>query len=137
MVRSMQRFKRPLQWVLAATMTVGGLAHFASPDAYVAIMPPFLPFPLALVYVSGVVEAGLGIALMIPKLTRLAAWGLVLTLLAVYPANIYHAVEGGISHPDLPEIFAEPVFAYIRLPFQVLFIAWAWWYTTPAARADQ
>lgn len=127
----MKRFKRPLQWGLAAMMIVGGLAHFARPDGYVAIMPPFMPYPLALVYISGVVEAGLGMALMLPRLTRWAAWGLVLTFVAVYPANIYHAVEGGIDHPALPAIFAYAVFAYIRLPFQLLFIAWAWWYTAP------
>ena len=131
----MRRLQRPLQWGLAIMLTVGGLAHFAKPAAYVAIMPPFLPFPLALVYISGLVEAGLGVLLMVPRLERLAAWGIVLTLIAIYPANIYHAVNGGISHPDLPAIFAEPVFAYARLPLQLVFITWAWWYTRGDAAA--
>ena len=133
MVSPMQRFKRPLQWGLAIMFTVGGIAHFIKPAGYVAIMPPSLPYPLALVYISGVVEAGLGMLLMVPRFTRIAAWGIALTLIAIYPANIYHAINGGISHPDLPPVFAEPVFAYVRLPFQLLFIAWAWWYTRPAA----
>ena len=125
----MRRLQRPLQWGLAIMLIVGGLAHFAKPAAYMAIMPPFLPFPLALVYLSGVVEAGLGALLMVPTLKRVAAWGIVLTLIAIYPANIYHAVNGGIRHPDLPAIFAEPTFAYARLPLQLVFVAWAWWYT--------
>ena len=49
-------------------------------------------------------------------------------LIAVYPANIYHAVSGGIDHPALPAAMADPTVAYLRLPFQFVFIAWAWWF---------
>lgn len=105
--------------------------HFVRPAFYVALMPPFLPAPLVLVYLSGVAEIAVGLGLLIPRYRRLAAWGLIATLIAVFPANIYHASSGGLSDPALPASFADPTLAWARLPFQIVFIAWAWWYTRP------
>lgn len=130
------RFRRPLKLALAAFMVIAGVAHFAVPNAYAALVPPQLPAPMLLVYLSGVAEVGLGLALLWPRTTRLAAWGIIALLIAVYPANIYHAVSGGLDHPDLPAGFANPVAAWIRLPFQFLFIAWAWLFTRPDRNAN-
>jgi uncharacterized membrane protein len=105
--------------------------HFVRPAMYAALIPPFFPAPLALVYISGVFEIAFGALLLIPHYRRLAAWGIVATLVAVYPANIYHAASGGLSHPDLPPAMASATVAWLRLPFQFLFIAWAWWFTRP------
>lgn len=112
-------------------MIVAGVAHFAMPKAYAALVPPQLPEPQLLVYLSGVAELGLGLALLVPRLRVLAAWGIIALLIAVYPANIYHAINGGLDHPDLPAAFANPVLAYLRLPLQFLFIFWAWLCTRP------
>jgi uncharacterized membrane protein len=125
------RFRGPLKLALAAFMVISGVAHFAIPDAYAALIPPQLPAPLLLVYVSGIAELALGLALLWPRTRRLAAWGIIALLIAVYPANIYHAASGGLDHPDLPAAFADPVVAWVRLPFQFLFIAWAWLFTRP------
>jgi uncharacterized membrane protein len=130
----MARLKRPLQWLLALFMVGAGVMHFVRPAFYVALMPPFLPAPLALVYLSGVAEIAFGVALMIPRCTRWAAWGIVATLIAVYPANLYHAFQGGLSDPALPAAMANPVTAWARLPVQLVFLAWAWWYTRPVAQ---
>jgi uncharacterized membrane protein len=130
--------KRRLQWVLAGMMVGIGVAHFANPGPFEALVPPQLPAPLALVYISGVFEIAFGLGLMIPRFARWAAWGLVALFVAVYPANIYHAVSGGLSHPDLPPFMDNGAVAILRLPFQFLFIAWAWWYTrAPSPHADQ
>jgi len=131
----MSTIKRRLLYVMSVTYVIAGVMHFIKPHGYVAMMPPALPYPLALVYISGVIEIGLGVALLVPKLTRLAAWGVVALLIAVYPANIYHAFSGGLSHPDLPAAFASPVMAWVRAPIQFLLLAWAWWYTRPPASA--
>jgi len=125
----MSRPKRILQWLLAVFMTAAGIGHFVRPALYVALIPPFLPAPELLVYASGVAETACGILLMVPRTRRWAAWGLVATLIAIYPANIYHAASGGLSSPDLPPAFANGTLAIIRLPFQFVFLAWAWWYT--------
>jgi uncharacterized membrane protein len=125
------RLRTPLRYVLSAVMVGAGVAHFVIPRSYAAMMPPWLPAPVVLVYLSGVAEIGLGAALAVPRLSRLAGWGLVALFIAVFPANLHHALSGGLHHPDLPEAFADPVGAWVRLPFQLVFIAWAWWSTRP------
>ena len=123
---------KTIAWLaLAALMTAVGVTHFTATDLYVAFMPKWLPAPRALVYLSGVAEIALGLALLWPRTTRLAGFGIIALLVAVYPANINHAVVGGIDDPSLPALFADPVVAWLRLPLQFLFIAWAWWLTRP------
>jgi uncharacterized membrane protein len=87
------------------------------------MMPPFLPAPLFLVYLSGVIEIALGILLLVPRFSRLAAYGLIALLIAVFPANIYMAAN--------PHLFVEysPAALYLRLPLQLALIIWAFWFT--------
>ena len=91
-------------------------------------MPPYLPWHYALVIVSGIAEIVLGIGLLIPQTSTYAAWGLILLLIAVFPANLHMAMN-----PDLfPTI---PAFAlWVRLPLQGLLILWAYWYTIDPAK---
>jgi len=111
------------RFVFGAAFVVAGLNHFRNPGFYVGIMPTYLPWPLALVYISGVAEAVLGALLLFPTWTVLAAWGLIALLIAVFPANVHMAM-----HPDLyPSV--PPTWLLIRLPVQGLLIAWAYWYT--------
>jgi uncharacterized membrane protein len=119
------------RYLLALFFVLAGINHFLKPDFYVALMPPFLPAPLFLVYLSGAVEILCGIGVAIPRISRYAAWGVFATLIAIFPANIYHAVSGGLVHPDLPPFMANPVAAWMRLPFQFVFLAWAYWMTRP------
>jgi uncharacterized membrane protein len=130
----MSRLRGPLRLALALFMVGAGVAHFLAPAMFAALVPPSLPAPLLLVYISGAAEIALGVALLVPRLRRYAGWGIIALLVAVYPANIYHAVSGGLVHPDLPASFADPVVAYVRLPFQFLFMAWAWYCSRPEER---
>lgn len=125
------RARNVLRYALAVFMVVAGLNHFLDPAFYVALMPPQLPAHELLVYLSGVAEVGLGLLLLWPRFSRLAAWGVIALLIAVFPANLYHALSGGLDHPDLPAMMASPVGAWVRLPFQLVFIAWAWVCTRP------
>ncbi|WP_460574506.1 DoxX family protein [Hymenobacter coalescens] len=113
---------------LSALMLTAGVMHFAEPRPFVRIVPPQLPAPEALVYLSGAAEIGLGLLLLPRRTRRPAAWGLVLLLLAVFPANVYMAriPGGGLGLPQW--------MLWARLPLQGLLIAWAWCYTRPAAR---
>lgn len=129
------RLRAGLKYALSALMIVAGLNHFLSPAFYVALMPPFLPAPQFLVYLSGAAEIGLGAALLWPRYSRLAAWGIIALLIAVFPANIYHAVSGGLDDPALPAFMAEPLAAWARLPFQAAFVLWAWLFTRPESHA--
>lgn len=107
--------------LLAFAFTAVGITHFTNPDFFVAIVPPYLPAPLALVYISGFFEILGGLGLLVPKLRRLAGWGLIALMIAVYPANIHMAMN-----PDqFPEM--SPTMLYIRLPIQFVMIAIVWW----------
>jgi uncharacterized membrane protein len=123
--------KSIFRWLLAIFFVIAGMNHFLKPGFYVALVPPFLPAPLFLVYLSGAIEMACGIGVAIPRISRWAAWGVFATLIAVFPANIYHAVSGGLSSPDLPPFMANPVAAWLRLPLQFVFLAWAYWMTKP------
>ncbi|MFK7985923.1 MAG: MauE/DoxX family redox-associated membrane protein [Sandaracinaceae bacterium] len=119
----METFRTVLRWLLALAFIGAGINHFVNPDFYVQIMPPYLPLHLELVWLSGVAEVLLGVAVLVPKTRRLAGWGLVALLVAVFPANLHMAL-----HPeDFPDAPAWGL--YLRLPFQLLFIAWSLWVT--------
>ncbi|MGB7922237.1 MAG: DoxX family membrane protein [Pyrinomonadaceae bacterium] len=119
----MRRVKLTLKYLFGALFVLAGLYHFINPDYYVKIMPPYLPWHLFLVYLSGFFEVVLGIMLLVKKLVRVAAWGMIALLVAVFPANIHMA-----ANPELyPEI--NPLALWVRLPLQAVLAAWAFWYT--------
>ena len=121
----MRILKAILKYLLAVFFVFAGFNHFRNPDFYMGMMPNYLSWHLPLVYVSGVCEILFGLMLMIPKLTRLAAWGLILLLVAIFPANIYMA-----QHPELFP-WTTPTLLLIRLPIQLVLLAWAYWFTRP------
>lgn len=113
-------------WGLALFMVAIGVLHFLRPKPFVRIVPKQLPAPLALVYVSGFFEVLGGIGLLIPETQAWAAWGLIALYIAVFPANINMLVNDISLNPKKP----IPRWAlWLRLPFQFVFIAWAYWFT--------
>lgn len=119
------RWLRPaLRVVLALAMVSVGALHFITPDPFVRIVPAWLPAPLALVYVSGFFEILGGLGLLVPRARRAAAIGLCALYVAVFPANVNMAVNQIAIDPAKP---IPPAALWLRLPFQALFIAWAWW----------
>jgi uncharacterized membrane protein len=124
------RLKRPLLYVMGPLYVVAGVLHFVVPDLYAQIIPPFLPAPLALVYLSGVAEIAVGIGVLIPRTRRYAAWATIALLIAIFPANVYMATSmvavDGISGGD-----PSPLIRWARLPLQGVLILWAYWYTDP------
>jgi len=109
--------------IMSLFYIVAGINHFINPDWFVRIVPPILPFKAALVYVSGVFEIVLGSLLIFPRTRFIAGWGLILLLLAVYPANIYVALSNGKA------MNITPMMAWGRLPFQFVFIGLAYWHS--------
>jgi uncharacterized membrane protein len=124
--------KRVFLVLLAAIMVFAGVAHFSAlRDAYVAIMPAWLPLHVELVYLTGVLEILFGVGLLIPGFRHKAAWGLVALLILMWPANINQAIHG-IQPAGLD---MSPTMLWVRVPLQLVFIAWAWWMTRPDRRA--
>lgn len=110
--------------LMGLAYVAAGVNHFLNPEFYVAIMPPYLPWHLELVWLSGLAEILLGVGVLIPRTRVLSAWGIIALLIAVFPANLHMALH--------PEDFDVPAAGlYVRLPLQALLILWAWWYTRP------
>jgi len=109
-------------YVMGVLYILAGLNHFWHVSFYTKMLEGFLPFPLALVYISGVAEILCGLGLLIPQTRKAAAWGTIALLVAVLPANINMAL-----HPD--QFGLAPVGLYLRLPVQLFLIWWAYIYT--------
>ena len=88
------RVRRPLLYVMSAGYVVAGVLHFLRPHLYVQIVPPQLPAPLVLVYLSGLAEVTVGVGLLYSRTRQAAAWATIALLLAVFPANVYMATSG-------------------------------------------
>ena len=114
-----------LKIALAIAMTVAGLGHFGAPKVYEAMMPPWLPGHRALVLISGLFEIILGLGLMFEQTQRIAAWGLIALLIAIFPANVHMALNKvPLNGKPVP-----PWILWFRLPFQLVFIGWAYLFT--------
>ncbi len=111
--------------LLAVLFLLSGTLHFTAPHLYLRIMPPYLPEPLALVYLSGGAEILGGAGLLLPATRTIAAWGLVGLLIAVLPANIFMAS----AHLPAPGIMGQSWAQWLRIPLQLPLIYWAWLYT--------
>jgi len=122
------RTKRVLLWLMAGFYVVAGFNHLMNPDFYLAIMPPGLPNPEWLNVISGLAEIVLGVFLLEPRVRALAAWGIIALLIAIFPANVYVATAN-VGLPDGTPGSGNALLNWVRLPFQGLFVAWAWWYT--------
>lgn len=107
-------------YALAVLFVGAGVAHFGWPGVFVRIVPPYLPRPLLLVYLSGAAEVLGGLGVLVPALRVYAGWGLLLLLCAVLPVHVYMA-----RHPDA---FAQiPRWAlYARVPLQFVLMAWVY-----------
>jgi uncharacterized membrane protein len=137
MGRLLDRLKRPLLYVMAPMYVVAGTLHFLVPELYVQIVPPVLPAPLALVYLSGVAEVGVGIGLLVPRTRRPAAWATAGLLVAVFPANVYMATSGVVVQGMPGGGDPSAAVRWGRLPLQGVLILWALWYTRPPGGADR
>lgn len=111
---------RVLRWLMSVFFVSVGMHHFIDPAPYLAIVPPYLPWHLALVYISGFFEVLGGIGLLIPSTRKAAAWGLIALLIAVYPANIHMLV----NDVYLPDMARERWLLWLRMPLQFL-MGWA------------
>ena len=115
--------KRVLLYGFVLFWVAAGINHFLVPATYEAMVPDALPNPALLVILSGIAEIAGGLGALHPKTRRLAAYGIILLLLAVFPANINMAV----NHLPLGERAVPQWALWARLPLQLVFIAHAWW----------
>ena len=114
-----------LRLLLALLFLFAGTLHLANPRLFLPIMPPWIPWHLFCIELSGVFELLGGLGLLVPQrsVQRLAGFGLLLLLIAVFPANIYMAA----AHIQVHGIPAQPWIAWARLPLQPLLMVAVYW----------
>jgi uncharacterized membrane protein len=110
--------------VLAGVLLVAGTTHLLRPGFYDPIVPRALPgAPRAWTYGSGLAEFGVAVALLVPTSRRWAALAAAALFVAVFPANVQMAVDGG--YPGHSGALGSPVLAWARLPLQVPLVWWS------------
>jgi uncharacterized membrane protein len=122
----MHRLKALAAYVFGIFLLVAGVNHFVNPDFYAAFVPDRMPVGVAN-WSSGILEVALGIGLLLPKTRRHAAWGALALMTAFLPLHIWDIVR------EDPAIGSRAM-AYVRLPIQLVFIAWLWWVAQPETR---
>ena len=122
-MRLIDKAKPAMRILFGVFFIFAGAYHFVNPAMYERIMPPYLPWHLDLVYLSGMFEIVLGAMLFIRQARVLAAWGLIALIIAVFPANIHMAMNPGL-YPEF-----SPAALLVRLPLQGILVAWAYWLT--------
>ena len=113
------RLARWSPYLLAALLTTTGTLHFVVPRTFTALVPPQLPEPRALVYLSGAAELACAAGLVVPRTRRLAGWATAALFVAVFPGNVQMALDAS----DRSELYRAATYA--RLPVQVPLVAWA------------
>ena len=122
----MKYVKRPTLFLIAFFYANVGIDHFINPDYFISIIPPFFKWKFEAVYVSGFFEIIFGLGLL-TKYRKYSAWGLIILLFAVFPANIYL-----IESPEAQKALGiTRELAIVRAPFQLLFIGLAYWHSKP------
>lgn len=109
-------------YIAALLFIIAGISHFRKERLYIKIMPPYIPYHRIMVLISGIAEIVLGLGLLLSKTRVYAAWGLILLLIAVLPANIYMATSGKFHR--IPSVLL-----WLRIPLQFVLVWWIYQYT--------
>lgn len=115
------RVRRAMRWTMAAFYCLAGALHLKAPDAFLPIVPTWVPMPREVVVVTGICEIVGAVALLTRSLRRSAALALALYAICVFPANVKHAMEG-VQLPGIPSTwwYHGP-----RLAMQPVLVWWA------------
>lgn len=115
--------KTAFLYLMSAFYILAGSNHFVNPRFYERIVPPWLPYPSAINYISGLCEIIFGILLIFPSTRKISAWLIIILLFAVFPANVQMMLN--YWHSEHPQLWITVV----RLLLQAGLIWWAWLYT--------
>jgi uncharacterized membrane protein len=110
-------------YIMSVFYLAAGIYHFVNPMFYKKIMPPYLPWHFPLIYLSGAAEIVLGVFLLPVRTRKLAAWGIFVLLVVVFPANVQMLLN--YREEENPDVWI----AIVRLPLQLLLIWGAYLFT--------
>src|SRR5688572_24982375 len=103
------------------------IGHFAFTEGMTLMMPDFIPFKKELVYITGIIEICAAIGLVFFRLRHITAWLLIIFFLLILPANITAALKN-IDYHTGSNTGHGTAYLWFRVPLQVLFIAWTWFF---------
>ena len=129
-MRNKQKWRLAARVFIFAWFVLGGLAHFLMPAPFLSIMPPAIPYPSQVVYISGAFELLGAMGLCIPAIRRLAGYGLILLTICVTPANVYMWLHAE-AFPDIPSWLL-----LLRLPLQAVLLWVIWQAAQPSTKTD-
>ena len=124
--------KTGFRYLLVAFFIFGGVNHFLDPGFYLPMMPPYIPAHQFMVMLSGITEIVAGIMLAIPKVSKAGAWLIIAHLQIFFTVHIYMIQEASTVFSEIPLVAL-----WIRIPFQFLFIAWAFWFTRDGSAQEE
>ena len=112
------------RYIIAALFSLIGVLHLIKPKFFTQIMPNYIPYHLAMVYISGAAEILGGLGILVEMTQFWAGWGLIILLVAVFPANINMTVKS-IQKSGYTSLYS--IATIIRLPLQFVLIYWVYW----------
>ncbi|MEO7020724.1 MAG: hypothetical protein ABI234_11285 [Ktedonobacteraceae bacterium] len=118
-----QKLKTTSRTVQGILYMLAAVPHFVAVDTELKLIPSFLPWRRAALYITGIFEFLGGLGLLVPRLRKPASWGLAALLVAIWPANIYHAILDKQSG-RWPK---TRIYHIIRFPLQIVLIVWVLW----------
>lgn len=116
---------------LTALLLVTSSAHFVQSEPMAEMLPPWVPLRVAIVQATGVLEVLAAIGIWVPAVSGMAGAGLILMLILFLPANVYAAIQ----HVPFGGHGNGPLYLLVRVPFQLMVIAWAWFSLGPRGRS--
>jgi uncharacterized membrane protein len=116
---------------LALLFLFTGMGHFIQTDGMVQMLPAWMPARKAIVWASGIVEWLLAAGLLAGRYPRFVGMAVIVFLVAVFPGNLYAA----INRVDFGGHSGGPAYLLVRAPFQLLLIAWAYWFAVRPPRS--
>ena len=124
-MRFRSTFKMLCLLVLTFLYISVGVNHFTNPNFFLAIMPPYIPYHNFMVYLSGTLEIVFALMMLFKKTRFYGCWGIILLLIAVFPANIY------LYNSEIPQkiLSVTKLEALIRLPYQLPLLLFAFWHS--------
>jgi len=119
------RFSLSGRIVMAVMLLFTAMGHFVFVEGMAMMLPDLIPYKRQVVCLTGFVEVGAAIGLLMPKLSRITAYCLMVFFVLVLPANIYAAVNhidyerGTYDGSGLP-------YLWFRVPLQLFFVVWVY-----------
>jgi len=102
--------------------------HFKFTRGMTMMLPGFIPRRTELVYITGIAEIALGLALLFPAARYEAGITLIVLFILMAPANVYAAIHR-VNLETADYDGKGTGYLRIRIPMQILFIGWTLYFS--------